>query len=130
MLTLHVVYFLILKIFYLLIRFNNNESVVKSRNNQELDPDAGFEILKIFRDYPLNSSILDDLIFYETKEKNLLNSVEKKVKLKAENFANQNAHLVTEDLKDHYDDLGYSSSDEGISFKAKNTMHKDTDRDF
>jgi len=33
---------------------------------------SGFEILRIFRNHPLTSSILDDLIYFEMKEKNEL----------------------------------------------------------
>jgi hypothetical protein len=48
--------------------YNDNKSVTASRDTQEIYPAAGAEMLKIFSEYPYETSILDDFKFYEQKQ--------------------------------------------------------------
>ncbi|CAG8742729.1 16992_t:CDS:2, partial [Gigaspora margarita] len=47
---------------------NENKPVTNSRDTQELYPEPGRELLKIFFDYHSKTSILDDLEFYEKRQ--------------------------------------------------------------
>jgi hypothetical protein len=53
--------------------YNDNKSVIFSRNNQEIDPISGFKMMNIFKEYPLKSSILDDFLSYEYKHERKIN---------------------------------------------------------
>lgn len=51
-----------------MIRLNENKPVTSSRDTQEIHPVAGAQMLKIFNEYPYESSILDDFSFYERRQ--------------------------------------------------------------
>ena len=51
-------------------RYNEGKPITSSRDTQEIHPAAGMEALKIFKEYPYESSILDDFQFYEKKQGN------------------------------------------------------------
>lgn len=48
---------------------NDNKPVTNSRDTQEVKLDKGIEMLKIFKDYISKTSILDDFLFYENRQK-------------------------------------------------------------
>eukprot|EP01018_Ginkgo_biloba_P024330 Gb_17619 [translate_table: standard] len=48
---------------------NDNKPVTNSRDTQEVKYDQGIEMLKIFKDYVSKTSILDDFVFYEGRQK-------------------------------------------------------------
>lgn len=48
--------------------YNEGKPITSSRDTQEIHPAAGMEALKIFKEYPNESSILDDFKFFEKKE--------------------------------------------------------------
>lgn len=48
-----------------------NKSVTQSRDTQELDRQAGMEMLKIMYNYPAKTSLLTDMGFYDEEEKKL-----------------------------------------------------------
>uniref|UniRef100_A0A0C9RUQ7 TSA: Wollemia nobilis Ref_Wollemi_Transcript_12339_3434 transcribed RNA sequence n=1 Tax=Wollemia nobilis TaxID=56998 RepID=A0A0C9RUQ7_9CONI len=48
---------------------NDNKPVTNSRDTQEVRFDKGIEMLKIFKDYVSKTSILDDFLFYENRQK-------------------------------------------------------------
>ncbi|KAI9177162.1 hypothetical protein LWI28_011813 [Acer negundo] len=48
---------------------NENKPVTHSRDTQEIELKQGLEMLKIFRSYTAKTSLLDDFIFYENREK-------------------------------------------------------------
>lgn len=64
-------------------RYNENKPVTTSRDTQEIPPEIGFEMVRIIKEYPSDSSILDDFAYYEKKQEEL-------VDYKNYNQANQN----------------------------------------
>ncbi|KAH9331309.1 hypothetical protein KI387_003417, partial [Taxus chinensis] len=48
---------------------NDNKPVTNSRDTQEVKFDKGIDMLKIFKDYVSKTSILDDFLFYENRQK-------------------------------------------------------------
>lgn len=59
-----------MSIVFLTTRYNEGKPITSSRDTQEIHPAAGMEALKIFKEYPYESSILDDFQFYEKKQGN------------------------------------------------------------
>jgi hypothetical protein len=53
-------------------RYNENKPVTTSRDTQEIPPIIGYEMVRMIRDYPYESSILDDFTYYEKKQDELL----------------------------------------------------------
>lgn len=54
---------------HILLENNDNKPVTHSRDSQEVKLEQGVEMLKIFKDYETQSSILDDFEFYDEREK-------------------------------------------------------------
>jgi hypothetical protein len=54
----------------LINEYNDNKSVTASRDTQEIHPIVGAEMLKVFTEFPYETSILDDFKFYEQKQDN------------------------------------------------------------
>uniref|UniRef100_A0A7N0ZYF1 YTH domain-containing family protein n=1 Tax=Kalanchoe fedtschenkoi TaxID=63787 RepID=A0A7N0ZYF1_KALFE len=54
---------------HIVLENNDNKPVTNSRDTQEVELDQGIEILKIFKNYETEMSILDDFDFYEEREK-------------------------------------------------------------
>lgn len=52
----------------LINEYNENKPVTSSRDTQEIHPLVGAQMLKIFNEYPYESSILDDFNFYEKRQ--------------------------------------------------------------
>ncbi|XVE62911.1 hypothetical protein DITRI_Ditri06bG0157300 [Diplodiscus trichospermus] len=48
---------------------NENKPVTNSRDTQEVNFEQGIQILKIFKDHSIKTSILDDFEFYEARQK-------------------------------------------------------------
>ncbi|OIT03567.1 PREDICTED: YTH domain-containing family protein 3-like isoform X1 [Nicotiana attenuata] len=57
---------------HLLLEHNDNKPVTHSRDSQEVKLPEGLEMLKIFKNYEADTSILDDFTYYDEKEKSLL----------------------------------------------------------
>jgi hypothetical protein len=55
---------------HLINEYNDNKSVTASRDTQEIHPIVGAEMLKVFTEFPYETSILDDFKFYEQKQDN------------------------------------------------------------
>lgn len=51
--------------------YNENKPVTSSRDTQEIHPFAGAEMLRIFKQYQYDSSILDDFNFFEKRQEKL-----------------------------------------------------------
>ncbi|KAJ3699724.1 hypothetical protein LUZ61_003429 [Rhynchospora tenuis] len=51
---------------------NENKPVTNSRDTQEVPYDVGITMLKIFKNTPLTSSVLEDFPFYETRQQAML----------------------------------------------------------
>ncbi|XP_065874464.1 YTH domain-containing protein ECT3-like [Euphorbia lathyris] len=54
---------------HIVLENNDNKPVTNSRDTQEVELDHGVEMLKIFKNYENHSSILDDFLFYEERQK-------------------------------------------------------------
>lgn len=56
---------------HILLENNDNRPVTYTRDTQEVGLKQGLEMLKIFKNYLAKSSLLDDFVFYEDREKAL-----------------------------------------------------------
>ncbi|KAH9613605.1 hypothetical protein KSS87_017386 [Heliosperma pusillum] len=54
---------------HILLENNDNKPVTHSRDSQEVKLEQGIEMLKIFKEYDVQTSILDDFEFYYEREK-------------------------------------------------------------
>ncbi|KAJ0263931.1 Evolutionarily conserved C-terminal region 5 [Hirschfeldia incana] len=54
---------------HIILENNDNKPVTNSRDTQEVKLEQGTEMLKIFKSYDAETSILDDFEFYEEREK-------------------------------------------------------------
>ncbi|KAL2904495.1 YTH domain-containing family protein 2 [Bienertia sinuspersici] len=57
---------------HILLENNENRPVTYTRDTQEIGLKQGLEMLKIFKNYLSRTSLIDDLEFYEGREKSLL----------------------------------------------------------
>ncbi|XP_060213664.1 YTH domain-containing protein ECT1-like [Lycium barbarum] len=57
---------------HILLEHNDNKPVTHSRDSQEVKLPEGIEMLKIFKNYEADTSILDDFTYYNEREKSLL----------------------------------------------------------
>eukprot|EP00252_Welwitschia_mirabilis_P017493 TRINITY_DN3876_c0_g3_i2.p1 TRINITY_DN3876_c0_g3~~TRINITY_DN3876_c0_g3_i2.p1 ORF type:complete len:614 (-),score=83.14 TRINITY_DN3876_c0_g3_i2:158-1999(-) len=53
----------------IILENNDNKPVTNSRDTQEIKFEQGIEMLKIFKNYALKTSILDDFSYYEGRQK-------------------------------------------------------------
>ncbi|KAK9683998.1 hypothetical protein RND81_10G179700 [Saponaria officinalis] len=54
---------------HIVLENNDNKPVTHSRDSQEVKLEQGIEMLKIFKEYDVQTSILDDFEFYDEREK-------------------------------------------------------------
>ncbi|KAI4985429.1 hypothetical protein ZWY2020_018059 [Hordeum vulgare] len=54
---------------HIILEYNENKPVTNSRDTQEVKLEQGLQVLKIFKDHVSKTSILDDFIFYDNREK-------------------------------------------------------------
>lgn len=54
---------------HIILENNENKPVTNSRDTQEIMYKKGLEILKIFKNYTLKTSLLDDFMYYENRQK-------------------------------------------------------------
>ncbi|XP_010276505.1 PREDICTED: uncharacterized protein LOC104611230 [Nelumbo nucifera] len=54
---------------HIILENNDNKPVTNSRDTQEINYRQGMEMLNIFKDYTLKTSILDDFMYYEERQK-------------------------------------------------------------
>ncbi|KAJ7560992.1 hypothetical protein O6H91_03G010400 [Diphasiastrum complanatum] len=54
---------------HIILENNENKPVTNSRDTQEVKFGKGMEMLNIFKNYPLKACILDDFLFYESRQK-------------------------------------------------------------
>ncbi|KAM3344429.1 YTH domain-containing protein ECT1 isoform X2 [Capsicum galapagoense] len=62
---------------HILLEHNDNKPVTHSRDSQEVKLPEGLEMLKIFKNYEADTSILDDFTYYDEREKSLLDKKSK-----------------------------------------------------
>lgn len=53
---------------------NLGKSVTESRNVQEINYSSGMQMMKIFKEYKNDTSIIDDFDYYEFKQKNSMSN--------------------------------------------------------
>ncbi|KAG2691228.1 hypothetical protein I3843_08G000500 [Carya illinoinensis] len=87
---------------HILLENNDNKPVTHSRDSQEVNLEEGIEMLKIFKDYNAQTSILDDFDFYDERERTF---TEKKAK-QACSTADVPDSVVDESVKEISDSLG------------------------
>ncbi|ESW19399.1 hypothetical protein PHAVU_006G121600 [Phaseolus vulgaris] len=68
---------------HIILENNENKPVTNSRDTQEIVYLKGLEMLKIFKNHTLKTSLLDDFIYYESRQKIML---DEKAKLLGKNF--------------------------------------------
>ncbi|GAV89929.1 YTH domain-containing protein, partial [Cephalotus follicularis] len=56
---------------HILLEYNENKPVTNSRDTQEVKLEQGIEILKIFKGHPSKTCVLDDFVFYESRQKSM-----------------------------------------------------------
>ncbi|XP_057959027.1 YTH domain-containing protein ECT4 [Malania oleifera] len=54
---------------HIILENNENKPVTNSRDTQEIRYKQGLEMLKIFKNYTLRTSLLDDFMYYENRQK-------------------------------------------------------------
>ncbi|XP_076883882.1 uncharacterized protein LOC143532837 [Bidens hawaiensis] len=54
---------------HIILENNDNRPVTYTRDTQEVGLEQGLEMLDIFKSYPSKTSLIDDLSFYESREK-------------------------------------------------------------
>ncbi|KAJ0091870.1 hypothetical protein Patl1_24794 [Pistacia atlantica] len=54
---------------HIILENNENKPVTNSRDTQEIMFREGLEMLKIFKNHPLNTSLFDDFMYYENRQK-------------------------------------------------------------
>ncbi|KAJ6768455.1 hypothetical protein OIU74_022176 [Salix koriyanagi] len=54
---------------HIILENNENKPVTNSRDTQEIMYRQGLEMLKMFKNFPLKTSILDDFVYYENRQK-------------------------------------------------------------
>ncbi|CAI9765801.1 unnamed protein product [Fraxinus pennsylvanica] len=74
---------------HIILENNENKPVTNSRDTQEIHYKKGMEMLKIFKNYISKTSLLDDFMYYENRQKILQ---EEKVRLLVKSY--ENPYLV------------------------------------
>ncbi|TKY54294.1 YTH domain-containing family protein 2 [Spatholobus suberectus] len=70
---------------HIILENNENKPVTNSRDTQEIMYSEGLEILKIFKNHRLKTSLLDDFMYYENRQRIMQ---EEKAKLLIKSFEN------------------------------------------
>ncbi|KAL8139652.1 hypothetical protein V2J09_005673 [Rumex salicifolius] len=88
---------------HILLENNDNKPVTHSRDSQEVALDQGIEMLKIFKEHEVNTSILDDFDFYDERERVLQERKNREVaKLKTPEPVNKVGNI--DDISDRLDE--------------------------
>ncbi|XP_010549291.1 PREDICTED: uncharacterized protein LOC104820525 isoform X1 [Tarenaya hassleriana] len=84
---------------HIILENNDNKPVTNSRDTQEVGLEQGIEMLSIFKNYEMHSSILDDFSFYEERQKAMQNrKARRRAVLEASNVPETAAPTVPCDL--------------------------------
>ncbi|CAK8563850.1 unnamed protein product [Lathyrus sativus] len=78
---------------HIILENNEFKPVTNSRDTQEIMYRKGLEILKIFKNYTLKTSLLDDFMYYENRQKVMQ---EEKAKFLSKNFGSPSSISVLE----------------------------------
>ncbi|KAK4759228.1 hypothetical protein SAY87_022359 [Trapa incisa] len=76
---------------HIILENNENKPVTNSRDTQEIFFGQGMEMLKIFKNHTLKTSILDDFTYYENRQKMMQ---EERARLGVRTFQNPSSMLV------------------------------------
>ncbi|KAK4755683.1 hypothetical protein SAY87_009440 [Trapa incisa] len=81
---------------HIILENNENKSVTNSRDTQEIFFGQGMEMLKIFKNHTLKTSILDDFMYYENRQKMMQ---EERARLVVRTFQNPPSMFVVDPQK-------------------------------
>ncbi|XP_073033927.1 YTH domain-containing protein ECT4-like isoform X1 [Primulina eburnea] len=101
---------------HILLENNDNKPVTHSRDSQEVKLEQGIEMIKIFKNYDAETSLLDDFNFYDEREKFLL---ERKAKQRAISTGNTSTSLSPELINQLSDNLADSLHLDGAKNLSK-----------
>jgi hypothetical protein len=98
----------------LIPRYNENKPVPTSKDTQEISPPAGAEMLEVYKKHPYETSILDDFLFYEKKQENIMNKeiVNEEMYMGHMGDANYLGGVIlgNENLRDYNTNIGVSNN--------------------
>ncbi|CAI9099002.1 OLC1v1035746C1 [Oldenlandia corymbosa var. corymbosa] len=95
---------------HILLENNDNKPVTHSRDSQEVKLEQGIEMLKIFKEYEADTSLLDDFKFYDDREKSML---EKKAKQKTSSVGTPPVSAAADPINQLSDNLADTLNLEG-----------------
>lgn len=90
---------------HIILENNENKPVTNSRDTQEVKLEQGLQLLKLFKDHEIKTSLLDDFIFYELREKIMK---EKKIKKQSQKLVwggKDGTAIIQKEVKDGEDVL-------------------------
>uniref|UniRef100_A0A0D9VTD1 YTH domain-containing family protein n=1 Tax=Leersia perrieri TaxID=77586 RepID=A0A0D9VTD1_9ORYZ len=103
---------------HIILENNENKPVTNSRDTQEIPFKSGISMLKLFKDGPLTTSILDDFPFYEGRQKAML---EEKCRRSGRIF-DERMYIPAFVAKNNADAIGESSEVGKGTFSSKDSQ--------
>ncbi|XP_057517041.1 YTH domain-containing protein ECT1-like isoform X1 [Amaranthus tricolor] len=111
---------------HIVLENNDNKPVTHSRDAQEVKLDLGIEMLKIFKEYDAQTSILDDFEFYDEREK-VLQERKTRQQAKAKPFVSESpTDEIVNNISDRFDQtlhLDESCKDVVATEESSNDAH-------
>ncbi|KAI4373108.1 hypothetical protein MLD38_011270 [Melastoma candidum] len=89
---------------HIILENNENKPVTNSRDTQEVKLSQGLEIIKIFKEHPLRTCLLDDFEFYENRQKAVQEKKAKQLQFQRQGWgkpADDKKEMGNGDLKLH-----------------------------
>ncbi|KAK9725362.1 hypothetical protein RND81_05G138800 [Saponaria officinalis] len=84
---------------HIILENNEHKPVTNSRDTQEIMRKPGLEMLKVFKNYTSKTSLLDDFIYYENRQKIMY---EERVSLHRRSNGHLHAHAFQQPMKLNY----------------------------
>ncbi|KAL9240760.1 hypothetical protein vseg_014943 [Gypsophila vaccaria] len=84
---------------HIILENNEHKPVTNSRDTQEILRKPGLEMLKVFKNYTSKTSLLDDFIYYENRQKIMY---EERVSLHRRSNGHLHAHAFQQPIKMNY----------------------------
>ncbi|KAL6636775.1 hypothetical protein ACP70R_024347 [Stipagrostis hirtigluma subsp. patula] len=78
---------------HIILEYNENKPVTNNRDTHEVKLEQGLQVLKIFKDHVCKTSILDDIGFYDNREK-ILQEKKSKRRQPLEKIVNVNNEVI------------------------------------
>ncbi|XP_051129706.1 YTH domain-containing protein ECT2-like [Andrographis paniculata] len=77
---------------HIILENNENKPVTNSRDTQEISYKKGLEMLHIFQNYPFKTSLMDDFMYYESRQR-ILHEERAKLQMRSSSVQNCTPHL-------------------------------------